>query len=307
MQEIRSLFVSPQSLRLYALVDAAQNEHLVDIVAKDDNPNACLFNYALDLPVAQHTPRLVEIHRPDESLLLRWIEQHARSLPVATLLASELTLQALTEHFQAQMDVTLEDLDSMFLAFWDPAILASLLGNPSDDTLHVPGPIFTTHQRTNFLNPIQYWWYWNRDGLMHELVNRQGLYLNDRHGPIPLPKVTFEQHQIDLLVEASVPDHLLHHIRQNQPSLLMSLPSEQHYAFVRQQLERARDHGLEGTGDLVNYVCVALSYGSEFDTLASVVDLLAQVKTKALRFDDAMQLFSEVELEANKKQPELLA
>ena len=109
-----------------------------------------------------------------------------------------------------------------------------------------------------------------------------------------------------MLVEASVPDHLLQHIEQNQPELLERLPPPDRYDFVRQQLARAREHRLGGTGDLVNYVCISLEYGARFDSVPSVAAALAKVKSGKESFNAAMDMFDEGELKAGAKAPALL-
>ena len=103
-----------------------------------------------------------------------------------------------------------------------------------------------------------------------------------------------------------MPDHLLQHIRHNQPELIEKLPEPARYRFVRQQLARARAHGLEGTGDLVNYVCVALAFGSQFDRQANMPDLLLQVKNKQMGFAQALEKADEAALQATSSEPELL-
>jgi hypothetical protein len=122
----------------------------------------------------------------------------------------------------------------------------------------------------------------------------------------PLQKLVLSPQQVDDLVEAAVPDHLLQHIRQNQPELIEKLPESARYRFVRQQLARARAYGLEGTGDLVNYVCVALAFGSEFDLRANMPELLLQVKNQHLGFAQVLEKADEAALQASSSEPELL-
>ena len=291
------------ALQLFALVDAAQDRRALSMIGNEALPNECLFGYELESPIAVSTPRLVAIANPQTSRLASWLLRTMPLKPVATLLASSDDLATLAVHLRQFLDVELDGIDSMFLALWDPAILGTLVGQIDDTTLHVPGPVLQPQQLADLLAPMSHWWYSDRDGGLHDAVP-EGL-----RAPRPshtVPKLVLEQPQIDDLVEASVPDHLLQHMRQNQPELLERLASRDHYRFVRQQVQRARGHGLEGMGDLVNYVCLALAYGAEFDELPSVAGPLLQVRAGKLSFGTALDQISEAELEAGKQLPALL-
>jgi hypothetical protein len=291
-------------LQLFALVDPAQDRRAIPMIFAESGPNECLFGYALDSPIAASTPRLVSLIEPKASRLLAWLLRSMAERPVATLLASTASLATLTSHLRRCVDVELEGLDSMYLAFWDPAILATLLGQPDDDTLHVPGPALHPEQTANLLAPLQHWWYCDRSGKLHDAVPAD--MRAKRHDDEAAPKMVLDAEQVNKLVEASVPDHLLQHIRQNQPELLERLPSATHYQFARQQLRRAREHGLEGTGDLVNYICLALTFGGTFDELPSMAALLAQVNEGSMLFDKALGKAPEDELAARAQAPAVL-
>jgi Domain of unknown function (DUF4123) len=291
------------TLRLFALLDSAQDERVVAMIASESAANECLFGYDLDSPIAKATPRLVSLRRTEASSLFTWLIRTMRDQPVGTLIASRLEMPALAMHFRRCIDAELEGLGSMFLALWDPAILATLVGQPDDETLHVPGPALRPEQVADLLAPLSHWWYFDREGRLHDVVSAERH--EERHDR-PAQRMELDAEQVDQLVEASVPDHLLQHIRQNQPELLERLPAAQHYQFARQQLCRAREHGLEGTGDLVNYLCLALAFGNIFDELPSMAALLAKVKTGLMRFDEALGKAPESELEARAQAPALL-
>lgn len=297
----RQLVADGLEVRLFALIDPAVDPRIISLIAEEKLDNECLFGYPLDSDIARSTPRLVQISRPEESSLLRWITKRAPVQPVATLLTAKVALPELAAHLKVCADAELGGLDSMYLAFWDPAILGTLIGQADDSTLHVPGPVLDTDQLALFLQPILRWWYWDRGGALHAAVPAPP---NSEFQP--LQKLVLAPHQVDDLVEAAVPDHLLQHIRQNQPELIEKLPEPVRYHFVRQQLARAREHGLEGTGDLVNYVCVALAFGSQFDLKANMPELLLQVKNKPMSFGQALEKADEAALQASSSEPELL-
>ena len=200
------------------------------------------------------------------------------------------------------MDVRLEEHDDMFLAIWDPSILGLLIGTGTDNTLYVEGPALAQEQAKALLGPICYWWYWDRKGNRHEVAHRvaqSGVLAADL--PLQLNSV-----QVEMLVEASVPDHLIYHLGTNLPELLEKLPTEKRYKFVCQQLKRARTYGLEGTGDLVNYVAIALAFGAQFDEKAEAAAILQQVRDKKLSFDRAIKSLPEDEMSKAAQAPDLL-
>lgn len=290
-------------LRLFALIDSAHDKRVVQMIASECAENECLFGYDLDSPIAKATPRLVSLSGSDTSRLQAWLLKSMVDRPIATLIASTLHLPALAAHFRQCMDVDLEGLESMYLALWDPAILGTLIGQLDDPTLHVPGPVLKPEQVRVLAWPLSHWWYLDRDGELHDAIafawrtqNHQGTF----------NKITLDAEQVEQLVEASVPDHLLQHIRQNQPELLERLASSHHYRFTQQQMLRAREYGLVGTGDLVNYICLALAFGSAFDELPSMSALLAQVEGGSMTFDQAMDKAPEDELAARETAPVLL-
>jgi hypothetical protein len=291
------------SSSLYALVDAAQDNGLLSEFVAAGWSSECLFGYDADAQVAQVTPRLVKLPAQlDDPRLTRLAKVMFRQ-PVATLMASPLGLQSLASHLRQLVDVQLADLDSMFLALWDPAILGTLVGQADDTSLHVQGPVLDAAQRTTLLAPLLAWWYCSREGTAHRVAGGAG---GDADPETATEGFVLNAEQVDALVEASVPDHLLHHIAQNQPELLEKLEPAKRYPFVRQQIRRARSYGLAGMGDLTNYVCIALAYGAQFDQLTGVKAVLTQVRSATLTFDQALDHLPEPDLSAAAQTPELL-
>ena len=272
-------------LRLYALADAAQNNRLPQAVR--DGVSRCLFSYDDEAPVAKVAPHLVPLPVTQDSKALPWIARQALATPCITLIASSVDFETLFAHLVSFLDVRFEDGGEMFLAYWDPMILATLVGQADDDTLHVKGPIFTPEQEQAFLDPIEGWWYWNREGRLH-CIKRPEQAVRPEKPALPL---TFTQAQTDLLVEASVPDHVLNHMQENQPGLLLDIPKEKQYGFVRKHLVEARSWGLTGMGDLVNYCSAAVIYGEALQQDPAIVSLLAEVKAGKRTFDEALDVF----------------
>ena len=98
------------------------------------------------------------------------------------------------------------------------------------------------------------------------------------------------QHQVDDLVEAGVPDHVLYFVDLKQPHLLRDIPVKQHYAYVKLMLPGARAVGLSGMRDLVNYVCMTLIFGSQWSSDKRISDLLLKVKNGEMDFSRAIDL-----------------
>jgi hypothetical protein len=92
-------------------------------------------------------------------------------------------------------------------------------------------------------------------------------------------------------VEASVPDHVLHYIELNQPHLLQDTPHEQRYGVTCAHLLHAREVGLQGMGDLVNFVCAGFIYGEALRNDPAITSALQNVHAGKCSFDQAMEQF----------------
>ncbi|WP_186157703.1 DUF4123 domain-containing protein [Burkholderia gladioli] len=287
--EAITLFAAAQSqcAHVYALVDPAQDRALPAALQFASARAVCLLDGAAD--VLAVAPHLISIDEANYQRAGEWLEQRASRVPCATLLISTMSLEALARHLSSFIDVVLPDRTIMALAFWDPSILAVLNGAAGDSSQHVRGPVLTLGQKQAFLAPILEWWYWDRMGCL-QAIDWSGEAAVNAVVAIQ-PPLHLDQNQVDELVEASVPDSILYYIRLNMPGLLLRIPEPAQYAFVRSQILNARKYGLEGTGDLVNYCCVALAYGDAFDALPEVAVLLEQVRSKVLTFDEFMKFF----------------
>lgn len=289
-------------LNLFAFVDVAQEPSLLRRFHNNDLDSACLYGYEADSPIAKATPRLLQIDHLRHQTLLSYLLRQIKLRPLGTMLAATCTLPELASHLRACMDVRLEGHDDMFLAIWDPAILGTLLGEEKDQTLHVQGPALSAGQAKTLVGPVLHWWYWDRKGNCHDIVKA---VVQSDCPPENLP-LQLDSRQVDMLVEASVPDHLLYHLSTNLPELIEKLAAEKRYDFVRQQLRRGRDYGLDGTGDLVNYVAIALAFGARFDESSNVAQILQRVKDKELSFEQAMKLLPEDEMSQTAQAPDVL-
>ncbi|MFS2002990.1 DUF4123 domain-containing protein [Duganella sp. CT11-25] len=267
----------------YAIADSAQSRQLPAALLDAGGQARCLLGASQGTPLAAESPHLVPLCAPDASnAAWQWIDLYARRGPSVTVIASLAGFDALFLHLQKFAEVRLPDGDTMFFAFWDPAILGALIGQADDPTLHVRGPIFTREQGSAMFEHVEGWWYWDREGGRRSCAAPPPLAAD-----IVLP-LQLAQTQVDDLVEASVPDHVLYYLDLNQPLLLAEVPPPQRYAVVRSAIQEARDIGLEGMKDLVNYVCAALVYKDRMRQDAQIRKLLEAVKHGSLSFTAAL-------------------
>jgi hypothetical protein len=284
-----TVFEAAQSrhVHAYVLADPAQDRALPAALLFESGRAVCLLDGGADVRAV--APHLIRIDEANYVRAAEWLEQHASISPCATLLVSRTSTDALARHLSSFVDVVLPDRTVMALAFWDPGVLAVLNGSKGDDTRHIRGPVLTSGQKRALLAPALEWLYWDRAGRLQS-IDWDANLVEDATSLIR-PPLHLDQHQVDELVEACVPDSILHYIRLNMPGLLLRIPTTEQYAFTRTQILNARQYGIERTGDMVNYCCVALAYGDSFNALPEVAVLLGQVREKLLTFDDLMKNF----------------
>jgi hypothetical protein len=274
-----------QPLNFYALVDAAQDRTIWQRLRRQSQQVEALLRNQGSAADAV-SPHLIALG-PVLALAPEVQSTLAARHPTAafTLLSSSLPEADLHSHLARFTDVRLQgDLD-MVIAFWDPAILGTLVGQPDDDTLHVPGPVLDANQLAAFLAPVVAWWYCDRASRWHRIGSPA------TQGNPGLTGFAFTQAQEDLLVEASVPDQVLYHLELNQPNLFDAAHSNTvRYGFIKAVLGPARQLGLTGMRDLVNFTALCLIYRRRMQTDPDIVRLLDQVQRKILTLDQALAL-----------------
>ncbi|MES2017624.1 MAG: DUF4123 domain-containing protein [Pseudomonadota bacterium] len=269
----------------YAIADSAQHKALPAAIVDDNERVRCLFGAPQGSPVAAQSPHLVQLAAPTRGgHAWDWIRRNAACRSSVSIIATTMTFAELFEQLAANAEVELPDATSMFLGFWDPAILGTLIGQPDDSTLHVPGPVLGEIQRSAFLQRLAGWWYWDREGAFHG-VDRLPV-----HGAAAVAPIAFTQRQVDQLVEASVPDHVMYFVELNQAPLLDGGAPSAHYRRIRGYIQEARHIGLDRMDDLVNYVCVSLIYGDRRHDDASIREIFKSVKEGGVSFDTALTM-----------------
>lgn len=268
-------------LRWYAIADSAQQKALPFAIQHPGFQARCLFDSSQGSPVAAQTPHLVEIGSPlNKNAAWRWISNHRRVEACITVIATEIDFNCLWNHLYVCTECTLPGGDAIFLAFWDPAVLGSLIGQPDDHTLHIQGPVLHPAQKNALFRNLKNWWYWDRLGTMHSIdVNEN----KATHEAFP---ITLSQDQVDDLVEGSVPDHILYYIESNQPTIICDLAPSHRYEFMVQSLAKAREIELFSMKDLVNFVCLELIYRERINHDKIIMNAFEKLFRRELAFHD---------------------
>ncbi|MBT2791056.1 DUF4123 domain-containing protein [Paraburkholderia strydomiana] len=288
--QVFALPVEPP-LHFYLVVDSAQDSRqpLAIQQAEPGTRSQCLLTLAQGPDLEAAAPHLMTFPPFErDAASWQWISSYGPGLPAAvSIIASPLPFERLYTHLHSSTEVLLPDGEEMIFAFWDPAVLATLVGQLDDTTLHVPGPVLTVQQREKFLSGITAWWYWDRNGKLHQILPAQSPHAGNT---VTLP-LRLAQTQVDMLVEASVPDHILGYINTTKPELLVDTPETERYASVEKHLLEARKLRLLGMRDIINYICAALIYGNQVYENSVIVGLLGGVRESQMSLAEALQKF----------------
>jgi len=278
-------------LHFYAIVDSAQDARLLATLHKmtPETQSRCLLADAQGSELSKAAPHLATLptFSQDSEAWLALLRNTISNPASVSIITSRQEFEPLFAHLAQFTEIVLPDGDEMHFAFWDPAILGTLVGQKDDTTLHVPGPVFSARQRSKLLTGLSTWWYWDRNGLQHEV--RDDLPQSDTSQVVLPLKLTSTQ--VDMLVEASVPDHLLGYIKDIQPQLLFDLPEAAQYARVEQHLLEARKLNLRGMQEIIQYICAGLIYGAQLQSDSTMTGLLDNVKTGQISLSEALEQF----------------
>ncbi|WP_151723662.1 DUF4123 domain-containing protein [Acinetobacter ursingii] len=270
-------------LNVYAIADAAQDKSFLKVL--EHLRQKCLLIEASGEKAKAVSPHLLQLPKDFSSVEWDWIQQKIAGTPKMTILISPLSFDYLFEHLRHFLEVQFEGGLEMILAFWDPIILAPLVGRKEDQTLYISGPILTKHQVETLLEPIQSWWYWDRLGFLQTIFG-----LNERVDVLPQIEVPIKLNveQEEMLVEASFPDNLIYYLKLNNSFLIEKMDDYALYQFVIKTIPEAREFQLSGTRDILNFICLKLIDQDNFYTDLKLKEKLEKMRNKQITIDGLM-------------------
>lgn len=270
-------------LNVYALADAAQDQSFLTVL--EHLRQRCLLIEASGEKARAVSPHLLQLPKDFSSKEWQWITRHVAGTTKMTLIVSPLPFDLLFGHLRQFLEVQFEGGLEMILAFWDPVILATLVGHLEDETLYVREPVLNPQQIEELLQPIQSWWYWDRLTQLQAIfgLNQKIEILSKSTHPLPL---TVEQEE--KMVQATFPDHLIYYLKLNHAFLVDDINSYDLYQFVIQSISYAEEYYLAGTRDVLNFICLRLMYGNQFELDHTLKHLLIDLKAKKITMDELM-------------------
>lgn len=280
-----------QTYFIYALADAAQDSLFLKKFSHLSSRN--LLTEAAGDKAAEISPHLIQLSSCENNAEWNYIEKRVVGTPRMTLIVSALSFDELYAHLRQFLNVKFDGGLEMYLAFWDPAILGTLIGQETDETLYVKKQVLSAEQKKILLEPIYSWWYWDRLGQLQRVDGRnqnEFTRFYDWHNPFQ-----FTSEQEALMVEATFPDHLIYFLKLNNPFLVEGFKDWDLYQYVIEQISKAREYALEGTRDILNLICLTLIYQELFEQDTVLQNVLKKVKDKRITMDQAMEEIEDLE------------
>src|SRR5699024_1913230 len=278
---------------------AAQDQRLPKALSAQHS--ACLLG--TDVTIQQASPHLVALGEQAQlsTGTLRRLAQQWAGTSCVILLRSQLDFDALLQHLIDHVEVKVNKSTTMLLAWWDPAILAPLLGEPADRSNYVQGPIFTEQQRHSFLAPIENIAWWNRAGELQQsnLSHLEKSAPADEHvKENPLLPLQFEPWQVRMMVKATLSDQVLYEISLNQPALLNKRDALENYTLTCELLDVAEGFDIKDKKDKVAFVTVGFMFNERFYEISIIHNKLLQAKEEKESFTELLSKLNRKEVEA---------
>lgn len=244
---------------VYALIDCAQHPELGQASAKRWS-GACVSLFSGSSEIDGLTPVIAPIlEHAQPSPLLACALRLSPDIACLSIFCSDLTPEQLANHFKRFLYIQDTDGQPWMLAFWDPGVLASLVGG--DPTQYEPGPIFDEQQRRAFLEPIVAWAYWRRDGTLATVTG------TERATSFSEPIVATAR-QMEALARVNWIDELLNAVEAVSPEFRATHGSSRVYAFVRDQVRELEARGIR-------------DFSQQLPVLIEAVDEFGDAKPKA--------------------------
>lgn len=237
--------------RLFLLLDGARLPEMPAWLDRNIRPEnwISLFGATAGSPLLSASPVLVCLTAEIlNTSFVRRLFKNTEYFRAASLLTSALPMASLAEHLTRHLYITDPDDTRWALAFWDPFILAALVGaRPAQSTL-VPGPVLTTDQSSSLLAPIATWCFIGLDGSPRALLNTASS---------PSSKIepfALNQQQMDQLADLPLPDLVIKTLNEVSPELGSAYDREMLHSISCAAITESRRHGKD---DLASYCEIA--------------------------------------------------
>lgn len=214
-----------------------------------------LLGASLGAPLMDVSPVLIRLsYETDDAFVMRALTRPAMQR-AASVLVSTRSLRQLADHLIDHIYIDDPDGTRWGLAFWDPFILASLVGCQPTVNALVPGPLLTPEQSASLLAPISCCSFQHRNG------SPCALRLDPNSGSIADTPFMLDQTQMDQLTDLPLPDQ----VRNVLKDALPELASYDNDAWLHQTCCNAiRQCREQGKDDLAAY-CEAASDALKLD------------------------------------------
>jgi len=213
-------------------------------------------------PLLSASPVLIKVTSRLAGAHVRRVLTKPEYLRAASVLVSHLSLSELAAHLAGHITIEDPDRTRWGLAFWDPFILATLVGSQPALSAIVPGPILSPAQIGSLLGPIAYWCFKGWQGEMRTI------------GPIPESQTCtlpfkFDQDQMDQLADIPLPETIIRTFREAAPELLAEQNDEELHILCCNAIRTSRANGKNDLSDYCSAAFDALSVLAEHRRVAT--------------------------------------
>jgi len=179
-----------------------------------------------------------------------------------SFLVSSQSLSGLATCLARFVDVKLDDDSTMVMRFFDPRVLPFWLD--------MVQPGYTAHLAASASS----WLYWDAQLALCSV----GLHASNTPGAAATFPVRVSPEAEQKLLDDCYPFTLIERFRKEDANALERVPVKDRYTFFRDQLARARGHGVQSNGEIEAYCGLALELGPRFDEDSAMRPVLLKVK-----------------------------
>lgn len=181
----------------YLLVDGARLKQVSQILRKRQADEwISLLGASLDTPLMEVSPILISLGNEDRlSERMLKLPKYRRAV---LLMVSTATLTELAENLKRHLYIEEADGTRWMLAFWDPFVLPSLIGDAACVDPLVPGPVLDSEQVGSLMAKILFVAFQDREGAL------RGINLPPSQGRA-MPPFILRHEQIDQLMDIPLP------------------------------------------------------------------------------------------------------